>query len=350
MSPKCRPVTTIATEARRTASALQRIRDLRAIFASCVVLAAVIAAGTAHAQAYPEKGRPIKIIVPAGVASIADLLTRALGKAISDETGQAVVVENKPGAENVIGVQALMSSPPDGYTFLVNSNSSQSLNVVMIPDLKYDPIKDMQPVATLGKIGLAMNLGAATQAKSAKEFIEAAKKEPGKYTCANATTTQRMACELFQSRAGIKLLLVPYKATAAAITALAAGEVDVAFIDAQSAKPQWQTGRARGVATTSPERSRALPNLPTMSEVGVPDFTMTAWFGLYAPEKTPPAVISAIREIVRKAATSKSFSDTLTQFTMEPMDLTPDQVTELIRREIQMWTKVVRDQNIKVGG
>lgn len=333
------------------ASKLQPVirRRLTMLMAGLAFAAASVH-GIAQAQPYPDKSKPVKIIVPAGVASIADLLTRALGKAVTDESGLTVIVDNKPGAENVIGVQALMSSPPDGYTFLVNSNSSQSLNPVMIPDLKYDPLKDMQPVATLGKIGLAMNLGAATQAKTAREFIEAAKKEPGKYTCASATTTQRMACELFQSRAGVKLLIVPYKATAAAITALAAGEADVAFIDAQSAKPQWQTGRVRGVATTAPERSRALPNLPTMGEVGVPNFSMTAWFGVYAPEKTPPAVIAAMRGIVRKAATSKAFSETLTQFTMEPMDLPPDQITELIRREIQMWTNVVRDQNIKIGG
>src|SRR5205823_3490155 len=197
------------------------LRRLKTLLA-CLVFAATSTHGMA--DTYPDKAKLIKVIVPAGVASIADLLARALGKAITDETGLNVVVDNKPGAENVIGVQALVSSPPDGYTFLVNSNSSQSLNAVMIPDLKYDPLKDMQPVATLGTIGLAMNLGSGIPFNSAREFVEAAKKNPGKYTCASATTTQRMACELFQARAGIKLLIVPYKATAAAVTALASGE------------------------------------------------------------------------------------------------------------------------------
>lgn len=324
----------------------------RAVWLKAMALAGsmllLTAWGTSHAQTYPDKVKPIKIIVPTGVASAADLLGRAIGKAITDQTGLNVIVDNRPGAENVIGIQALMSSPPDGYTLLVNSSSSSTLNPVMIPDLKYDPLKDLQPVATLSKTGLIMNVGAAIPFKSLHEFVAAAKERPGKYTCASATTTQRMACEMLQARAGINLLVVPYKATSGAITALASGEADVNFSDAGAARAQWQSGRVRGLAVTLPERMSALPQLPTFREEGVPDFNMTAWYAVYAPEKTPPAVIAAIRGIIGKAAKSKSFSDSLNQFAMEPMDLTPEEITQLIRREIQMWTKVVRDQHIKV--
>jgi tripartite-type tricarboxylate transporter receptor subunit TctC len=314
------------------------------------LLGLVLAAGAASAQQYPDKSKAIKMIVPTGPASAVDLLARALARAIADEAGLNVIIDNKPGAENVIGVQALVSSPPDGYTLFANSNSSQSLNPVLIPDLRYDPLKDMQPVATMSKTGLIMNLGAGTPFKSAREFVEAAKKAPGKYTCATATTTKRMACEMLQARAGIKLLVIPYKATAAAMIALSSGEADTIFVDAGTAQGQWQSGRVRGVAVTLPERMKALPQLPTLREEGVANFNMTAWYAVYAPEKTPAAVAAAFREIVRKATKSKGFSDTLTQFAMEPLDLSPDEVKELIRREIHMWTDVVREQNIKVGG
>ncbi|MCY1195012.1 Tripartite tricarboxylate transporter family receptor [compost metagenome] len=322
---------------------VRRSPGARQIVLGCVLVLAS-AAGAASAEGYPDKGRPIKMIVGTGAASAVDMLARALGKSMSDEAGLNVIVENKPGAELSIGVRALMSSPPDGYTLMVTSSSSQTLNPVIIPNLKYDPLKDYTPVATLAKTALVMNLGASTGSMSAREFIEAARKSPGKYTCATGSTTQRMACEMLNTTAGIKLLTVPYKATASAMTALASGEVDVIFVDAGSAKAQWQSGRVRGAAVTSERRLSALPALPTLREEGVANFNMAAWYAVYIPNQTPPAVVATIREIVRKSAKSPQFAEAMSNYAMERLDLTQEQINDMTRSEIQTWTKAVNEK------
>jgi tripartite-type tricarboxylate transporter receptor subunit TctC len=143
------------------------------------------------------------------------------------------------------------------------------------------------------------------------------------------------------------MLNVPYKASSAALLALVAGEADVNFADPGSSQAQWRPGRVRGIGVTSLERMPLLPNIPTLREEGVPDFNMVAWFAVWVPAKTPSTVAATTRDIIRKAARSKSFSDVLTQLMMDPLDITPDQVNERTRREIEMWRKVVKEQNIK---
>jgi len=308
-------------------------------------LALVVAC--AQAQTYPDASRPVRIIVASGVASASDLLARAYAKAITEVSGLNVVVENKPGAETVIGVQALLASPPDGYTMMLVSSSTVTLNVVMIPNLPYDPFKDLAPLTGVGKAQLTMNLGASTTFKTAREFIAAARAKPGKYTCASATTTTRLACELLQATAGIELLVVPYKATSAGATALISGEVDLMFADPSSISSQWQTGRARPVAVTGAARLRSLPDVPTVREEGVPDYEMSAWFATYFPARTPPEVLREMREILRKASKTKLMADTLNNFAMEPLDLAGDELTSLNRKEVDMWTRVVKQANIK---
>lgn len=314
-----------------------------------VTLVAAAAAATAFAQpaAYPDKARPIRIIVPSGAASVVDLLARAYAKSLTDTSGLNVVVENKPGAELVIGVQALVAAPPDGYTIMVTSSSSQVLNPVMLNNLPYDPLKDMVPVSGISKGGLVMNLGTSTTFHNARELIAAARANPGKYTCASASTTTRLACELLQATAGVKILNVPYKTTAAAVTAVASGEADMIFVDVGSARGHWQTGRVRGVAVTQATRMPTLPTMPTLKEEGATDYDLTAWYAAYAPNKTSPEVLAALREAMRKAGTTKLIADTLVNFSMEPLELTGDALVAHNRREIDMWSRVVRAQGIK---
>jgi tripartite-type tricarboxylate transporter receptor subunit TctC len=307
---------------------------------------ALLAAG-AKAQSFPDPSKPIRIIVPAGAASVTDLLARAYAKAITETSSVNVVVENKAGAEMVIGVQAFMGSPPDGYTLMFTTSSSQVLNPVMLPNLPYDPLKSMVPLHGLGRSGLVMNLGPSTPFQTPREFIAAAKANPGKYTCASASTTTRLGCELLAATAGIKLLNVPYKATAAGLTAVSSGEVDVMFVDAGSARALWQTGRLRGVGVTQTTRMPTLPNLPTLREEGAADYELTAWYGAYAPLGTPPDVVATLRNILRKAGSTKAIADTLTSFSSEPLDLVGDDLAAMNRREIEKWGKFVREQGIK---
>ncbi|MEY4098961.1 MAG: hypothetical protein RL300_132 [Pseudomonadota bacterium] len=310
-------------------------------------LGLLLVSGLAWGQAYPDKAKPIRIILPQGPGSASDVLTRAFARAITETSGLNTVIDFKPGAETVIGVQALMNSPADGYTILLVSSSTPVLNPVMIANLPYDPLRDFIPLVGISKASLAFNLGVSTQFKSVGEFITAAKANPGKYTFASATATTRLAGELLQSQAGMKLLNVPYKTTAAAVTALAAGEVDMMMVDPSSVTSFYKSGRIRPLAVSSATRLTAMPNLPSLREEGVADYDVTAWFGTYFAAKTPPEMVATMRDILRKAARAPSFMEALAAASMEPLDLVGDSITALIRKETEMWTKVARDANLR---
>jgi tripartite-type tricarboxylate transporter receptor subunit TctC len=313
-----------------------------------IAVSALLAPLTASAEAYPDKSRPLKIIVPSGAGSIIDLLARAQAKAMAEVAGLNVVVDNKPGAETVIGVQALMASPPDGYTMLVTSSSSQTLNAVMLPNLPYRPLSDYIPLVGISTTPLYMNLGASTSFKSAAEFIAAARANPGKYTCASSTTSTRLACELLDATAGIKTLNVPYKASGGALTAVASGEADVFFIDIGSAKPLWQTGKVRPAAVTSAKRASALPDVPTLQEQGAANYDFVPWFAAYMPARTPSDVVAKMRDILRAANKTKSFGEALASYGHEPLEVSGGELTELNRKEIEKWARLVKERNVKL--
>lgn len=316
---------------------------IRAV-ATCLLLSI---ASLAWGQGYPEKSKPIRIILPQGPGSASDVIARAFASAITETAGLNAIVEYKPGAEAIIGVQALMSAPRDGYSVLLVSSSTPVINPVLIPNLPYDPLRDFIPLVGISKVSLAFNLGPSTPFKSAREFVAAAKANPGKYTFASSTTTTRLSGELLQSLAGIKLLNVPYKTSAAAGTALASGEVDLLMIDPASIKPLTEGGRVRTVAVSGSSRLRALPSLPTLQEEGVAGYDVTAWYATYFAAKTPPDIVKKAIEILRKAALSPAFTEALAKAAMEPLDQTPDEITAQIRKEIDLWTKVVKAANLR---
>lgn len=318
------------------------MRFVRLLLLGLALLAAAATAGT-----YPDKSKVLRIILPQGPGSASDVVTRALGKAITDTSGLTVVIDYKPGAETVVGVQTLLNAPADGYSMLIVSSSTPVLNVVMMPNLPYDPFRDFVPLAGLSKAMLTMNLGPSTPFKSAREFIAAAKDAPGKYTFASSTPTTRLAGELLQSATGIKLLNVPYKSTTAAATALAGGEVDLFLVDPSSIAAHWQGGRARAVAVTGATRLGAFPQLPTLREEGVADYDVTAWFASYFARGTPPEAAAAMRAILHKAVKEAVFTETLARVGMEPLDLSGDQLTALTHKEVDMWSRVVKAANLK---
>ena len=315
-------------------------------FFRCLLLLWLALCGTAQAQVYPDKSKPLRIILPQGPGSASDVVTRSFAKAITEVSGLNVVIEYKPGAETVIGVQALLAAAADGYTLLLVSSSTPVLNPVMIPNLPYDPLRDFTPLIGISKVTLAMNLGPSTPFKNVREFVAAAKASPGKLSYASATTTSRLAGELLQSLAGIVLLNVPYKSTAAGAVALASGEVDMMMADASSMRPMWQSGRARPIATTGAARVPSLPQLLPIAEEGVPGYDMTAWFATYFSARTAPEIAATMRELLRKAAREPAFMETLAQASMEPLDLVGEEINTLTRREIEVWTRVVRAANL----
>ncbi|KDD42483.1 tripartite tricarboxylate transporter substrate binding protein [Bordetella bronchiseptica] len=326
-------------------------RTLRSrAFVRCALgaMLALLPPWAAAAQDYPDKARPVRIIVPSGAGSIVDLLARAQAKAMSEVAGINVVVENKPGAETIIGVQALMAAPPDGYTMLVTSSSSQSINPVMLPNLPYNPLEDYVPLEAISTSPLYMNLGASTRFGSAGDFIAAARANPGKYTCASATTATRLACAQLEGTTGIEMLNVPYRTSASALTAVASGEADVFFIDIGSARAFWQAGKMRPVAVTSSARAKALPQVPTLREQGAANYEFVAWFAAYFPARTLPQTVAKMREILQAAYGTPGFVEALATYGHEPLQLAGADLLELNRKEIAKWSTLVKEGGIQV--
>ena len=303
-------------------------------------------AGTVMAGPYPDKSRPLKIIVAQGPGSTSDLLARSLAKGVTDLTGWTAIVDYRPGAEGIVGVQALMSAPADGYNLLLVSSSTTVLNPVLVPNLPYDPLRDFIPLVGLATNVIALNLGPSTPFKTAREFIASARANPGKYTFGSSTSSTRIAGELVEALSGVKLLNVPYKTTAAAVTALIAGEVDMVMADASSFRSQWDAGRARPLAVGSAKRSASLPALPTLREEGVAEYELNSWYASYFPARTPPDVVAAMRDILRQAAKSPAVAEALAKGSMDPFDVAGDEISAVIRREIAVAQKVVRAANL----
>jgi tripartite-type tricarboxylate transporter receptor subunit TctC len=306
------------------------------------------ASGAALAQSYPDPQHPIRFVAPTAPGSAVDLLARAYGKVMKDKAGVNSFVENKAGGEGIPGVTAVTLAPADGYTILITSSSFVVLNSVMLPKITtYDPLRDLTPIASLSKAAMILTLGANAKFKTAREFIAAARQNPGKYTCASSSTTTRMGCEYLQVAAGIKLLIVPYKATAAAVMALGAGEVDAMIADAGSFQAGWDTGRSRPVAVMSEQRLPTLPNVPTAREEGVPELLMSAWYGVFFKAGTDSAKMTAMQKLFQEASESPEVREALKQFVHEPFVLVGDAMAKMHRAEIERWNKMVSTNGIK---
>lgn len=321
-------------------------RMFTAVLGSVCLLGAT---ATVAADAYPDTSRPLKLIVPTGAGSALDLLARAYGQALANTANMHTVVENRPGAESVIGIRQFLNEPADGYTMTLLSSSMIALAPIMIPNLPYDPLTDFQPLTTISTAGLVMSMGTSTNFPSLREFIEDARKNPGKYTCATTSQTLRMACEYLQASAGIELLLVPYKTTAEAMAGVASGMVDIIFVDGGSSLSMWKTGRMRPVGVATQERLTALPEIPTMIEQGLDGFLMTAWYATFFKEGTPEPIARKMQEMLVKASDDPIVKDALKTFVHEQLVLVGEDVREKNRKEIELWRSIVKQNNLTFG-
>ncbi len=263
-----------------------RITPLRLLAALCAALPLAAAA-----QDFPSK--PITFIVPFAAGSATDQLGRAIGQGVAEQTGQSVVIENKPGASAMIGAQAAARAPADGYTVLITTNTTQAANEHLYKSLPYDPVKDFAPLTLLGKGGQFMVVNPSSPAKSVTEFLALAKKSPGKLSFGSGSSSSRIAGELLQQMTGITLLHVPYKSNPLAITDLLGGQIDMMVTDSATGLPQVEAGKLRALGFTGSERSPLAPKLPTIAEAGVPGYEMGYWFGAYVPAGTPDQIAAS---------------------------------------------------------
>ncbi|HVL56415.1 MAG TPA: tripartite tricarboxylate transporter substrate binding protein, partial [Burkholderiaceae bacterium] len=256
------------------------------------VAAFATVASAAAAQSFPSK--QITFIVPFAAGSATDQLARALGQAVSAETKQPVVVENKPGASGFIAAQAAAKAAPDGHTVLISTNTTHAANEHLFKKLPYDPVKDFAPITLLGTGGQIMVVNPKLPATTVKEFIEFARKQPGKLTFGSGSSSSRIAGELFQQMADVKLVHVPYRSNPLAITDLLGGQTTMAFATMPTVLPYVRDGRLRALAVIGPERAPALPNVPTVAEAALPGFEANNWIGLFGPAGLPADVIDKL--------------------------------------------------------
>ncbi len=270
-------------------------------------------------------------------------MARAYSQALSEVAGVRAIVDNRPGAEGVIGVEAAKLAAPDGYTVILGNSSTHVLNALMLPKVPYDPMADFVPVAGVAKIALALNAGPSTKFRTISELIAAAKVEPGKYSYGSGSTSTRLSMEMLEHLAGIKMLAVPYKTMAQATSGLAAGEIDVLANDVAIVLPQYKSGRLRPLATTGAKRLEALPAVATVREQGVEKYEMTAWSGFFVPANTPPAIVEKLGAMLQEAAKTKFVKDALALNSFEALDMNSAQLGALMRSDTDRFGKVIRE-------
>ncbi|HJY76020.1 MAG TPA: tripartite tricarboxylate transporter substrate binding protein [Burkholderiales bacterium] len=313
-----------------------------------LLLSAFLFIGNANAQTdYPT--RPVKVVVPSPPGGGTDILARVLAQHFSKALGQPFVVENKPGAGNMIGIESVARSPADGYTVLVTA-STLALNSVLYKKVPYDPVRDFAPITLAATAPNVLVVNPALPVKSLAEFIALAKAKPGalSYGTPGIGTSPHLSMELLKSMAGIDLQHVPYRGTAAAVTDVIGGQIAATFANALTAKPHVDSGRVRALAVSGPSRVEAFPTVPTVAEAGVPGYEAMQWYGMVAPAGTSPQIIARLHAEAAKALQSNEMKEKLALDGAQPVGSTPAEFAALIRRELDKWTRVVRSAGIEL--
>ncbi len=302
----------------------------------------------AAAQSYPT--RPVHIIVPFPPAGAADLLTRALGKKLTDSWGQPVIADNRPGAGGNIGAEAAAKSAPDGYTLLMGAATTHAVSMSLYAKLGYDLEKDLVPISLVANVPHILVANPSVPARNLTEVIAYLKSQGGKVNFASQGngTLSHLEFELMKSMGGFTANHIPYKGSAPAMADILAGTVVLLFDSIPSSLPQVRAGKLRGIAVASSRRSPVLPDLPTLSEAGLAGFSADSWFGLMAPAGTPREVIAKLNADVQKALDSAEVKDIISRQGGEVMGSTPERMAAQIRDDRQKWGRVIRESGAKI--
>jgi tripartite-type tricarboxylate transporter receptor subunit TctC len=319
---------------------------MRAFLRLATVLLPVFLAWPAAAQTYPN--RTVKMIVPFGAGGPADVYARVLAQHLGEETKQSFIVEDRPGAGSVIGTDAVAKSAPDGYTLLVMSNT-HTTNESLLPNKPYQLMRDFVPVATINYSDLLMVIHPSVEAKSVKEFIELAKKEPGKlnYASSGPGTPYHMAGELFKAMSHTDIVHVPHKASGDARNSTVAGTVQMMFDAVTTMSALAKGGQVRALATTGDKRNPLTPDLPTVAET-VPGYEATIWLGVMAPKGTPKEVITFLNTAINKVINLPDVKEVWLKQGAIPLVKTPEEFDAYLRKDIEKWANVVKVSGAKI--
>ena len=296
--------------------------------------------------AYPNK--PIKVIVPFAAGSATDQIGRAFAQKMSESLGQPIIVENKPGANGMLGADAAAKSAPDGYTLMIGTNSTNAALKSLMKKLPYDQDTAFAPVAFLGQVPLIVGIHNEVPAKTLPELIALAKAKPGQLNFASASASQRVSSEMLFSMAGVQLNYVPYKSGPAAMTDLIGGQVELFTADFAVMLPQVRAGKVRGLAVTSTQRSKVIPELPTVNEaLNLKDYELIAYFAIFAPAGTPTEIIQKLNRVANTAAADKDLLEKFSSLGFETAPAPPEALAQRSRVETAKWAKAIRDAKIE---
>ena len=308
-------------------------------------LATLLFSALAPAQSYPAK--PVRIVVPFAPGGGSDFIARFMAQRLTTALGQQVIVENKPGAGGILGIEAGIKSPPDGYTLTLIA-SSYTVNP-SVYKINFDPLNDITPVIQISQGPLLVVVRPSLPVKTTKELIALAKSKPGQINFASSGqgSVIHLATELFDSVAGIKMNHIPYKGTGPALTDTIGGQTDIFFSSTATAMPHVQSGKLRAIAVTTAKRIAALPNVPTVAESGLPGYEVILWHGLIGPKGLPRPIVERINGEVTKALKLKETAEQLQNDGVVPAGGTPEQFAAQIKKEIAVWRKVATDAGVK---
>jgi len=319
----------------------------RLLPALLVAVATAIPA-VANAQAYPA--RPIRLVVPFPAGGSLDVVARAIGQKLTEAWGQPVVIDNRPGAGGNIGADLVAKSPPDGYTILEGALSTHALNVSLYNKMPYDPMKDFAPITLVAVTPNVLVLNASYPVNSVPELLVYARANPGKLSFGSGSngSAGHLAGELFKTEAGVDMVHIPYKGGAPALQALLAGDTQLMFDNLANSAAQLKAGKLKALAVTTAKRSSLMPELPTLSETGLPGFDIYTWWGFMAPAGTPKEIVAKWNAEVTRILNSPEMKAFFAQQGAEPAPDSPEQFAALIRSEISKYAKIVKQSGAKV--
>jgi tripartite-type tricarboxylate transporter receptor subunit TctC len=313
-----------------------------------LLTAALCAATAAQAQDWPRE--PIHIVVPYSAGGMTDVVARTIGQKLGERLGQPVVIENKPSAATLVGTEFVANAKPNGYTLLAATNATLTINPWLYQNLRYDAVKSFTPIALVATAPSVIVINPALAAKTLAELVALAQTKPGSlsYSSYGHGSSSHIAGEMLRSRAGIDLLHVPYKGSAPARTAAIAGEVSMTFEPAFTGAPVIRSGQLRALAVMNAKRLNALPDVPSVDELGYPGMAMGAWVGFVAPAATPPAVIKTLADAIRQIMASADVQKQLLDNGAEPVGYYEDAFAAYMREESARYGKVITDARIKI--
>ena len=316
------------------------------------VLVAIVAAGLAHslpasAQQWPD--RAVRIVVPFPPGGGIDIQGRVFSVAFQKSTGQNFIIDNRTGASGLIGTQLVVDSPPDGNTMLFTSGILSVVVTLLARHVKFDVHNDLAPVSWISSTPLVLSVHPSVPANSVKELVALAKRVPKPMNAAGnaAGTTSHLTAEMFNQAVGIKSTVVTYRGGGPAVIALISGEVDYLFATAPSIMPHVRSGKARALAVTTPKRSSALPEVPTMNSI-YPGFEADNWYAMFFPKGTPKPIIAKLNAEVRKAVETPEVKAFFPREALDPVASGPEELSALLKREVEKYAKVIRVANIRM--